>query len=255
LSERSDNSKKRGMDKARGRNSFGRLTVLAIVVGGHVLLVMLFANSRPAEPRPSSSRSSEAPEALVLLNLEPQPEPARVSETPALEPMTASAAAILRPSAIASADPSAIPDPFVGSSGSAITELPSENPAIDWEREAQRTAASMAPSLIRKQLRECEEAKKHGKYPPGCKKPASEYEPHWEPEPRRAGFAPLPYVRIGKRCVVGLGFFGCTLGKLPEPDGSVFENAYDTNRPQSSVPEVEASVFPERPAPQAVPDP
>jgi hypothetical protein len=248
LSEQPDNSKKRGMDKARGRNSFGRLTVLAIVAGGHVLLVMLFANSRPAETRTSPSSSNDAPESLVLLNLEPEP----VSEpvTPALEPMTASAGAMVRQPVIASADLSAIPDPSVGSSGSAVTELPSETPSINWEREAQRTAQTMAPGLIRKQLRECEEAKKHGKYPPGCKKPASEYEPHWEPEPDRAGFAPLPFVRIGKRCVVGLGFFGCTLGKLPEPDGTIFENAYDTNRPRSSVPEVEASVFPERPAPQ-----
>jgi hypothetical protein len=254
LSERPDNSKKRGMDKARGGNSFGRLTVLAIVVGGHVLLVMLFASSRPAATRTSPSPSIDAPDALVLLNLEPRLQPASEPEMPAFEPVAASAGAVVKLPAIASADSSAIPDPTAGSSGSAITELPSDGLPIDWAHEAQRTAQSMAPGLIRKQLRECEEAKKHGKYPPGCKKPASAYEPHWEPEPKRAGFAPLPYVRIGKRCVVGLGFFGCTLGKLPEPDGSIFENTYDTNAPESSVPEVEASVFPERPRPQVMPE-
>jgi hypothetical protein len=236
------------MDKARRGSSFSRFTVLAIVVGGHVLLVMLFANSRPAETRASSS-SGEAQEPLVLLSLVPESESPATAEEPPPEPVMASAGAIFAPEDMRSEIPSAIPDPSAGSSGRASIEELLGDPLIDWEREAQEAAKGMAPGLIRKQLKDCEEAKKHNKYPPGCKKPASAYEPHWQPEEKRAGFAPLPYVRIGKRCVVGLGFFGCTLGKLPDADGSVFENMYDTNRPRSSVPEVEASIWPERPAP------
>jgi hypothetical protein len=229
------------MDKARRRSPFSRYTVLAIVVGGHVLLVMMFANSRPGGMRIASS-SSEDVEAIVLLNLAQEPQPAEIPEELSPEPMTASVDVI----------DGSIPDPGVGSSGSDSVEAPPAESAVDWEREAERTAEAMAPGLVRKQRRECEEAKKHNKYPPGCKKPASAYEPRWEPEEKRAGFAPLPYVRIGKRCIVGLGFFGCTLGKLPDADGSVFENMYDTERPRSSVPEVPASVWPERPAPQVM---
>jgi hypothetical protein len=239
------------MDKARRRSPFSRYTVLAIVVGGHVLLVMMFANSRPGGMRAASS-SSEVADAMVLLNLAQEPQPTEIPEELSPEPITASIGAIDGRAGSASEDSAAIPEPDVGSPGSASVEAPGAESEIDWEREAKRTAETMAPGLIRKQLRECEEAKKHNKYPPGCKKPASAYEPHWEPERKRAGFAPLPYVLIGKRCIVGLGFFGCTLGKLPDADGSVFENMYDTERPRSSVPEVPASVWPERPAPQAL---
>lgn len=239
------------MDKARRRNPLTRFTVLAIVVGGHVLLVMLFANSRPSELR-TVSLNSEAPPSLVLLNLMPEPELEETPQPLLPEPITASSGVIADPGAFASEVPASAPEPNVGSSGSASVEGPPDELGIDWEREAQRTAEAMAPGLVRKQMQECEEAKKHGKYPPGCKKPASAYEPDWEPEPDRAGLAPLPFVRLGKRCVVGLGFFGCTLGKLPDADGTVFENMHDTERPRSSVPEVPATVWPERPAPQVL---
>ena len=47
----------------------------------------------------------------------------------------------------------------------------------------------------------------------------------------------LPYMELGKRCVIGLGFFGCGIGKLPEPDGTLFDDMDDPNRPRDSVPE------------------
>jgi hypothetical protein len=35
-----------------------------------------------------------------------------------------------------------------------------------------------------------------------------------------------------------LGFFGCALGKLPEADGTLFEDMDDPDRPRSSVPDI-----------------
>lgn len=62
----------------------------------------------------------------------------------------------------------------------------------------------------------------------------------WDPEPKRAGFSGmLPFVRIGKRCVVGLGFFGCGIGKLPEDNGQLFEGMGDPAAEQGSVPDID----------------
>jgi hypothetical protein len=44
-------------------------------------------------------------------------------------------------------------------------------------------------------------------------------------------------VRIGKRCVVGLDFSGCQIGKLPEADGTLFDDMRDPDRPRGSVPD------------------
>lgn len=240
------------MDKARRRRGpFSRITVLAIVAGGHVLLVMLFASSRPSELRLSSR--SESGDVFVLLDLPSEPA-TPPEELPEQEPVQSSASiASPRPPIIGSDDPdsSAASAPRADSPGSEPIGTSPDFP-VDWDLEAQRTAEAMAPGLLRQHQRECEEAKQHGRYPPGCKKPDSAYEPHWEPEEKRAGLLPLPFVRIGKRCIVALGFFNCTLGKLPDPNGKIFENMYDTERPRSSVPEVPASVWPEPPAPQVL---
>lgn len=44
-------------------------------------------------------------------------------------------------------------------------------------------------------------------------------------------------MRIGKRCVVGLGFFGCATGTLPQANGQVLDEVKNTQRLRSSVPE------------------
>ncbi|MEZ5457795.1 MAG: hypothetical protein R3E65_00290 [Steroidobacteraceae bacterium] len=59
----------------------------------------------------------------------------------------------------------------------------------------------------------------------------------WKAEPGKVGMAgPLPYVRVGKRCIVGLGFFGCALGEPPPPNDKLLDDMRKPDRPRSSVP-------------------
>jgi hypothetical protein len=41
--------------------------------------------------------------------------------------------------------------------------------------------------------------------------------------------------------VVGLGFFGCALGKKPEANGHLFDGMHDPDRQRSSVPDIDTS--------------
>ncbi len=69
--------------------------------------------------------------------------------------------------------------------------------------------------------------------------------PQWRPEPSRVGLANglLPYVRIGERCVIGLGFFACAVGKLPEGNAEeVLASLRDPERSESSVPDADDCV-------------
>lgn len=58
----------------------------------------------------------------------------------------------------------------------------------------------------------------------------------WNPEEKKYGLLPLPYVMLGQRCVIGLGFFGCTLSALPEPNKHLFDDMEAGRTPDSSVP-------------------
>ena len=48
---------------------------------------------------------------------------------------------------------------------------------------------------------------------------------------------PLPYLRIGKRCIIILPFFGCGIGELPKANGHLFDGMSDPERQKSSVPD------------------
>lgn len=50
---------------------------------------------------------------------------------------------------------------------------------------------------------------------------------------------PLPYMMIGERCVIGLGFFGCALGALPEPEKGLFDDMRAGLTQESSIPGVD----------------
>jgi hypothetical protein len=222
----------------RYRRPLTRSVVLGVVVGGHVLLVLLLTSSKPGEER-AAKVSTEFRSILVLLDLE-RPTPVELPpDEKKPEPMPRAGNSRSKPrSAARSAEPVSESSTAEDTSGTAI-DVPRDMPRVDWQNEAARTAQAMAPGLLKKQLRECEEARRLGKYPPGCKKPASAYNKQFEPEPNRVGIQGLiPYVRIGKRCVVALGGFGCMLGKLPEADGSVFDDMRDPDRPRSSVPDI-----------------
>lgn len=57
-------------------------------------------------------------------------------------------------------------------------------------------------------------------------------------EDRRVGMAgPLPYVKLGKRCVLVAIFPMCVLGELPEANGHLLDDMQDPQRSRSSVPD------------------
>ena len=108
---------------------------------------------------------------------------------------------------------------------------PSGTASIDWQTQAAEAAARQAaktgepgtfsppPKPVRKP----------------CKPRESSFE--WNPEQPKAGLLPLPYVVVGKRCVVGLGFFSCTLGELPPPNSHLFDDMKEGGERPSSVPD------------------
>jgi hypothetical protein len=70
----------------------------------------------------------------------------------------------------------------------------------------------------------------------------------WKPDAKRTGWSGgLPYVRMGRRCVVGLGFFGCIADpELPPADGTLLEDMNTINRMDGTVPGVQDCVMPEK---------
>ena len=80
-------------------------------------------------------------------------------------------------------------------------------PSIDWSREAAAVAGA--------HVKPAEAPAFSGKALPEARKRCKIKEWQWTPEPRKGGLLPLPYVVLG-RCVVGLGFFGCSIGEKAE---------------------------------------
>jgi hypothetical protein len=106
----------------------------------------------------------------------------------------------------------------------------------DWYGDAALVAKSLAPDLWKELTRRCGEAEKRHEHPPECHHYVTP-EP-WRPEVKKYGlYGPFPYVTLGERCVIGLGFFGCGIGKLPEANGHVLDDMRDPDRPRSSVPD------------------
>jgi hypothetical protein len=210
-----------------GSRSFRDCVVWAVIIGGHVLLIAYFTmNKRSAQV----SADVASPGTLFFIDLPPRPSTAEpVPDVPQL----ASASMI---------DPG-LPPPAIDSGSTAITLPPVEEgapgtSAIDWKREAERSAHAVVENAAKSR-------EKHiGEHPPSPfqEKPKPK-EFDWDPEPAIAGFAAgfIPYVRIGQRCVVGLGFLGCALGKKPPANGHLFDGMHDPNRQRSSVPDIDTS--------------
>lgn len=118
-------------------------------------------------------------------------------------------------------------------------DSPPLDAAIDWRLEAQRAAyraaaAQRAPS-----------ARAFGSIPVSPYRPCVKRESSfvWNPEPKKAGFeGGVPYLMIGKRCVIALTGFGCALGALPPANGTLFDDLKTENRGRSSVPDIDDCV-------------
>lgn len=197
-----------------------RYAVVGVAVGGHglVLWLLLRAGAIPATVTPEF--------VSVWLAL---PSPRIVDDLPALPPKPKDTA---RRRSVDVPVAAQMPEAVVPTPAPVGAQAPE---AVDWFGEAAKSAGKAAvrgdadslavftPSPVRR---------KH------CVRPPSATQ--WKPEEKKFGFAGgLPYVRLGKRCVVGLGFFGCILGALPEANSHLLDGRDKANESESSVPDVD----------------
>jgi hypothetical protein len=221
------------MGQARDR-PLARVASVVIVLGWHLLLIAVLSSGRLTESRRVTADSQES---LILIPLSP--------DVPEEQPERREKVEARKPPRIAR-------DVSHSDRGAGAAPVQSAEPsagAIDWGLEAERVAKSIAPGVIKELQRKCVEAEQRAQAPPeGCRKRSNAKE--WEPEPKRAGVIGfLPYVRLGK-CLVGLGFWGCSIGKQ-SPDGTLLDDMRNPDRPGSSVPDLPESRFAEPPVPQA----
>jgi hypothetical protein len=204
-----------------GLDSLRRPAVVGLIVVGHVVFLLLLAGiidrRRPLAPADST--------VLVVLDLEPRrPPPPPVPGVPA-HPRPYPAAPTAPTPSTAITEPRS---PY----GAAI---PGGSPAVDWHEEGARAASAESARLADESRKDCHPQDRRGTLPAHCLKPRAPAP--WEPEPARAGFSGgLPWVRVGKECVVGLGFFGCALDP-PPANGHVLDEMKNPQRLRSSVPD------------------
>src|SRR5512139_3014171 len=199
-----------------------RPTAMVLVLLAHVPLLLLFLwGWRIARDEPGKS--------LVFVSLWPQNRDAR--NVPAQA--SPRQAAPQRPNAPRESPP---PPPVRESPDTAITApvpatSPSESsrPSIDWRAEATAAAGRAAAPAPPAEF---------APPPKALRKPCEKKKWSWEwnEQPKKAGIAPLPYVVLG-RCVVGLGFFGCSPQKPPEPNSHLLDDMRDGKTSPSSVPD------------------
>lgn len=199
------------------REGFRRGAALAAAVVVHALLIAAWSQLI-AKRKPPAAPAQERRSLLVLLDLEVQKR-ASTDEVRATPPSPQQERDERESTAI-TLPPSAPPP----SASEART-----SPRIDWALEAERSARATVEETARPGPRNFG--------PRDAPAPAPK-PPEFDWAPEQSGFSGgLPYVRLGKRCVVGLGFFGCAVGELPEPNGELFEGMRDPNRHDSSVPD------------------
>jgi hypothetical protein len=218
------------------RRPSDRVGLLAIVLGGHWLLIEVLFGGRLAESR---KLTGDPPMSWVWI-------PATLERPPKQPQQTTNTERRPR-------RPIAQRAPTEPSAGAPTLAMQPSEPAADnvpdWISEAHSIAQSIAPQLNNELQEKCATAKRLAQaLPAGCKKKS--FVKDWQPEPQRAGFIGIfPYVRIG-RCLIGLGFWGCTVQE-PSPDGTLLEDFRDPDRPRSSVPDLPVQTFPQAPRPQA----
>jgi hypothetical protein len=204
----------------RGR-SWSRVVIFFGVLSAHLTFLYCLNTDRPR-----FLESVRDQKVLTLVTVEPQMD--RAGRPPG------------SPEVFGSPAPSVAPPAVLTPESVAIDQGDQAPPAsgIDWHGEIGRAAKEAAAAVPQEQLRlPCREPRRAGDPPQiGCRPPPKLTE--WEPEPPVAGFAGgLPFVRLGQRCAIGLGFFGCGIGEKPKPNGDVFKSMDDPDRPRSSVPE------------------
>ena len=195
--------------------SFGRRDGVAIVIVlfGHALLVLLFARAREQERLASEPAHRST---LVMVGVVRKTSASRAIEaTPSISPPT---------------DIDLPPTPQVQVDVAPGTTAIRDR-SIDWRAEAEHSARNSIDAQSAPQPRGFEEKTPEARTP----KPRLF---NWDPSPGRFGMSGgLPYMELGKRCVLGLGFFACAIGELPPADGTLLDGMKDADRERSSVPE------------------
>lgn len=209
------------------RVSLRDCVVWVFVIGGHALLLMLF-DRVGVRPESGAEPEDEDPSILFML-FPPTPEEEEPDEEDRRREAAASPRRPVQPTRPRADAPS--------TAGRSAITLPSPSappaPPIDWFGQGAAAARAEAEANARPGPRA------FGEHPTSpyrrCKQKKSSFE--WNPEPDKAGFAgALPFVRLGDRCIVGLGFFGCAIGDLPKPNSHLFDDMHDPNRQKESVP-------------------
>jgi hypothetical protein len=169
------------------------------------------------------------------------PEPLRIHWLPA-SPRAARTTAGAARRATTTARPFAARPPSRTSAPTGIAVAPQPRAQTDWAAEARRVAGATPLAKVAPRT-DCEDTDRPGAMLPRCTPRRPEFS--WGHEPRRVEFAGgLPFVRVGKRCLVGLGFFGCAIGTLPDANGHLFDERKDLDRPRSSVPDAPDATHP-----------
>ncbi len=199
-----------------------RVVVIGLVLSVHGLIVLLLVSGSRIRPR-----AAEDSIAFIGLWIDP---PLPVPPTAPLPPKT------VRPGTPQAAPTQPKPESVEVSPtlepSRAITPVA---PLTDWQSEA--------TAVARRQAAQREGPDTFSSPPPAMRKPCEPPESSfvWNPELPRAGLTrtpvPLPFVRLGERCVVGLGFFSCNLSPLPEPNSHLFDDMKDGKTQESSVPD------------------
>jgi hypothetical protein len=205
-------------EHTRGLRNAG---VWAITAAGHVLLLWAFVYANRMEARRLTAGSPQ-PLSVWIAIIQGRGAVGRDRGTPNAPP------ALRSPSNFKVENLAAPP-----------IELPAIEeqitPSIDWGLEASREARSAAAGDGTSKTRA------FGAIPKPYFKPCGESKPAfgWDREPKKVGFmAGLPYVRVGKRCIVGLPFFGCALGKLPEANSGLLADMKGDGQSEQSVPDI-----------------
>jgi hypothetical protein len=191
----------------------GRLAAATAVLIVHGLLIVLFLRAdRGTKANPS--REIVRAGILYLLSLPQQRPKARVPtrETPRRRRRKSRMATVAR--APGAALPPEPPNVSVAHRAN-----------LDWHA----AAAEVARSLTSRRGTKVQPGS--GEHPPSpyadC---ARQAQFRWDPEPRRLGLIDhwLPYLRLGDHCIVTLGMFGCIVGRLPGPNGDLFDRPNST---------------------------
>lgn len=188
-----------------------------LVAAGHVIVLLLVLADRP---RPPGTADARWPQRLSLRLIETPPVRQPRNTVQSSPRLAAPRSTVLPPPG------AAVPQP---AAAAAIS------PHIDWEREAERAGRSGA-ALLPPKNRNCEDTPAPGSMLPRCRDSGRPFE--WNPEHGTVEWSGgLPFVHVGKTCVIGLGFFACGIGGPPPANGHLFDQLHDPDRVTDSVPD------------------